>query len=336
MLEAPMPTFLLSLAVLGCPAPTVQPAVATDGPLVRVIAGPWEAGTHLSLVATGPRTLEEAASGPTIVLASWVQDGKVWFSSSLNRGRGWSRPVQVAADVDTSADGTVGPELALGQGRTLLAFSQGGVPVLAQRDDYDWVLTPLEGRSGTQLELEVIDGDPWMAWVDGSGDLLVWSEQGVDAVSAAPGVCSSPALGQNEDGLPVVAWRQQDGAVRIANYDQSWSVDPQVGPGAVATGCRTDGPSWDGTSVLVADGQLIRDGVVLDSPEAGWDVSSAMARGGVHLWVEAKEATRRIRIEETALLSREGPLNLGAPVVVAGEIWIPFQTENAVVAAWSP
>ena len=124
-------------------------------------------------------------------------------------------------------------------------------------------------------------------------------------------------------------------AVRTASWDGDWSVAEPLLVGGLAD-CPTHGPTLDAGQIVVSDGQLIRAGQVLDSPEVGWVVSHPQAIDGLNIWLEIQGETRRIRVEETALLSREGSLLLGDAVVVAGEIWVPFQTDGAVVAAYSP
>jgi hypothetical protein len=320
---------LLTLSCLSKKPPAPAPA---QGPRVGVVNGPWLQGSGLALAATGPRDLEGGWAGPSIVLAAWIQQEALWTSSSMSAGRGWTPPLRIDGPVAESADGQARVEMGIASGRPVVAYSSQGVPRLASRSGEGWEGQPLsELARGDRLDLVVRDGEPVVAWLDtargGVWILLDGIEEQVSAEAAL--ACARPAV--SASGPLQVAFRGVEGHVwRMRRSDEGW-IEDEIRPGRAAC----DGPAFDGERLLsTEDGDLYVDEEALLAIEPEWTIDQPRAAGGLLAWREQRGGADRVVLGGQSLLTREGELTLGDPVVVAGEIWLPFQGTEPVVATF--
>lgn len=326
--------FLLSL--LACPkAPLAPPE---PKPLVRVIDGPWSESKAISVAVTGPRGQDGRISGPAILLVGFVgPEDNLWFSSSLDSGRGWKMPVWVAREVTTGQKGQGRPQVLLSLGQTQILAISGGMPVLSTRTQERWVPTLLEEGASTQaLHGLSWQGSTLVAWTDPRGpSLRLWWDGEVEVLAEGPEIdlCSRPALGVVDD-LPVVAWRE-GGALhtRALSEEVEWG-GVQIQP---IEGSECDGPLFVGPHLVATHrGQLQVDGdTVPTALEGDWQVAQPR---GLGVWVERDGQQERVFADGTPLLTTpEGELQLWTPADVSGELWVPFTTASGLtVAGYSP
>lgn len=315
--------------LLGCTKAVVEPVAPVPTYSLRVVSGPWTDADSLALGSSGP-----------IVMAAFVQDTVLWFTTSLDGGRGWTVPVAVDRDVELDVEGQVRPRLQLGGGNTLIAYAKDGAPHVASRDQMGWEVQRIPDATGRLLDLTIRGGVPLLVWVDRGQEpatLWQWDGQATSIVTETPvDPCSRPALEAGVD-QALLAARTPDGQVQEWLEDLDWTWMDQGLNGAAGGACLRDGPHFDrGAPVWVEGGRLVRDGARLPFPdEAGWTASQARAAGALLVWQEHQDDTYRVFIDGVPLLTREGAaFRVGDPIRAGGEVWVPFVGDDAMVAAY--
>ncbi len=320
---------LLTLSCLSRRPPT--PAAA-EGPRIGVVSGPWLQGEGLALAATGPRDLDGGWAGPAIVLAAWIQQDALWTSSSMSAGRGWTPPLRIDGPIDTSEDGQARVELGIASGRPLAVYSSAGVPMLASRSGEGWTSEPLsELARGDRLDLVVRDGEPIVVWLDSErGGVWMLRDGSEEQITEQPALaCARPAV--SAEGPLQVAFRGVEGEIwRFRLSEEGW-IEDGLRPGRPVC----DGPDFLGPHLLQAeDGEAYLGEQEFLAIEAGWEVDQPRSGGGVLAWREQRGDQDRIVLGGQSLLTREGALMPGDAIVVAGEVWLPFQSDEPVVATF--
>ena len=321
------------LLILACAAKKPPEPTQPEGPKVGVVQGPWLTGSRVALASTGPRDLQGGWAGPSIVIAAWQQGDELWTSSTMSAGRGWTPPLLIDRGLETDEEGQARAALGIAMGRPVAAYSSGGVPRIAERSGEGWEARPVsEEARGERVELAVLDGEPVVLWLDsargGVWILMNGVEEQVSDQSTMD--CVRPAL--SVEGAARVAFRDAEGSVwHMRRSEEGWGVVETL-PGRPVC----DGPAFGGERLLQAeDGVLYAGGVEVLAVEEGWGIDAPRAAGGLLAWREQSGDRDRVVLGGQSLLTREGSVVLGDPVVVAGDLWLPFDGDAPVVATFS-
>ena len=324
---------LLLLSCAGTRGPEAAPEATWD---VRLVEGPWSDGEHVALAATGPKTLSGAWQGPAIVMATWLQQGRLLTSSSFDGGHGWTPPRVIAEGLQEPI------EVDLALGSPILLAVRDGRPVRLDRYDQGWTETAL-GEGLASLDV-----------VDGRGVVTLTTAQGleVDGELAWSGeVCGRAAVRAEDLGIAVAfRERQPDGAVEVRMLVETFDDEGalvwedrglQTHSGWKPAICPKEGPVFQGRALVVTDlreGQrrLVVNDEVLPT-EAGWDVLEVGSARGLLTWTAEQGAQHRLLVDGVGLLtSSEHRYVPAEPVDVGGELWLPFAGLRATVAVYRP
>ena len=330
---------------LACAHPSSAPTDAPAArPRVREIQGPWAAGAYATL-ATEDDTLHVA----------WLEGEVLRFASSNDRGASWSEPELVAEGVEAGDGGQMIPVLAVSATGPVLAYTHNHRPWLATRAGGAWTtqsLSVAEVGMGALLDLAVLDGNPFVVWLDTrrgpeayTTDVYAWidGEEEVVYVDDADGVCMCcrPEAGAFE-GRPAVAFRDAAGDLReirvLVRGAAGWEDRGVATSGGWSPGgCPADGPLLVDGKVVMSDGRdgtrrIYQDDVAVTSTGTS-QALQPRAVGGRLFHLEAVPGEVRL-VEGVDVLARESKrLEPGDPILVGDEVWLPWQGATAHVLA---
>lgn len=323
------------LALLGCPKPVEPPAAPQ--PIVRVVSGPWDGAQALALYATGPTDSQGRLMGPAILQAAFIAEDTLWFTTSLNTGRGWKVPIGLSEGVSTGQRAQGRPEILNAMGDIRVLALVDGAPTLLDRHVESWTRQPLEPDAQAQaMDGLVWDGATVVAWVDPRGpSLKLWWDGQVETLRTDPALntCARPALGV-VDGLLQVAFWQGDSLHRLGlDLDMQWQELETLS--STSPGC--DGALFVGESLVFSGGGGIQGegGSALpldpDFPTPG------QLRPLDVLMLSSASEERVIVSGQSLLTVPTGELEIWDPAQVGGETWVPFTTSAGLsVAAYTP
>lgn len=291
---------MLVFALISC-GPKEAEVEAAPEPAIRVLRGPWsEDAEMLALSATGRH------GGPAIVVAIWVDEGVLSTATSLDAGRGWTSSREVDTGVRLDSTGQLWPRLGLALGRPVVAYAVEGEVRLAQGGAEGWEHKTLAETDATGLGMAMVWDEPVVVWSETDGTVRQSDGETVTDVGEGVCTCCRPAI------------HVRDGDVRVDVSDDE----------------ACDGPVVDGEEVLRASGGVVtRDGVVRPPILEGWSQEQARGAAGIDAWLEVRDGQVRPVLGGVGLITTDEAI-LGDPIVVSGEIWLPFWAGRTVLAAW--
>ncbi len=313
--------------------------------LADEVAGPWKGGAYVDLAVVG-----------TEVHAVWLKKDELWYAA------GSGAPERVATGVESGDGGGIRPEVVASAGSVSVVYSTATALVKRLKAGNGWTELTVSppGLKGPFLAAiaPVLGGGALVAGIGGGHHgSTVFVEGKAIYQGGADGVCMccKPSL-LADAGAYQLVFRDADGARRdirrLTSPDGAvWTDAGEVTKGGWSPGgCPSDGPVATSATVVVSDGRTGRRIVYeidrtgekalpsLD-PKAEMLQPRTLPDASLTTWVEAVPGKSTLVVRDgpgrpQAVASTAGRMEPGDPVVVGGEVWIPWQGDVAHVTRW--